>query len=109
MPRLRLMQISCFDKNEPRHDEPMLYVDGKKVWSRKGVKEGQCFQLHNQITPIKFTESITIKLMEDDKWHDDHIGTHTVHKSEADDNTLRAVDFKGSGAYYYLIYHVLEN
>ena len=99
MPRLKLLTLTCFDKQDlVGKDEPYLVVNGNTVWGPSSVGDGDSVDL-DDVEPIPFATKISVDLYEKDPVADDHLGS-SLAWAWWEGQGPKQLDFTGRGALY---------
>lgn len=105
MPRLQLMSITCFKKQDlVGKDEPLIKLDGLQVWSATGFAKDVSRSLES-LEPRQFTNQIRLELFEKDAGRDDLLGEKVIDNKPAAE--VHNVRFVNKGADYEITYKVM--
>jgi hypothetical protein len=96
---VKVNYIHCFETQDVGEDEPYLLMNGAKVWSKTGVKNGVSYNIGKS----KPTQ-VLIELWDQDVSNNDKIGSFTVFSTKADGNYSALLN--GAGGNYRVYYTV---
>ena len=104
---VRFISLRCLtteDNSGP--DEAYLIADGRKIWGRQDINNGQTADLR-QVAPIRFEQRVKLELWDYD-WpdSDDWLGDVVITADQAGRGEL-TVTFTEDGASYVLTYIVV--
>jgi hypothetical protein len=107
--QVHFAKLNCLETDDSSTDEPYLvWRQGghdKRIWGPGSMRKGSivdtnCFELLQGDSGI-------IILLDEDWPSDDHLGAHTIRRSELRQGWHRAT-FVGDDAHYFLDYEVFE-
>ena len=104
---LRLISLRCLStEDNAGPDEAYIMADGRKVWGRQDINDGQTADLR-QVAPIRFEQRVKLELWDYD-WPDadDWLGDVIISVDQAGRGELTAT-FTEDGASYVLTYIVV--
>ena len=107
--QVHFANLNCLQTDDSSTDEPYLvWKQGEqeqRIWGPSSMSEGD-IQDTNNFQLLQGDEGL-IMLLDEDWPTDDHLGAHTIRKTELGQSWHRA-NFIGEDARYFLDYEVFE-
>lgn len=105
MPVISIQTLHCYETEDRRYDDCRLDItpDDEPIYSlRRNLSEGDIWELNREIS---FAETVSVRLWDEDRRTDDHLGTVRIDASTGPGGVAFVLD----GAHYEMAYTVSDD